>query len=56
MALGVCDRAFVAGEEAGEAFKERGLASAVRADQAEDFAFADLEADGVERGDGAESL
>ena len=38
-------------QHAGDALEERGLAGAVRADQPEHFAVANLEGDVVERGD-----
>src|ERR1019366_8480159 len=47
------DRAAIGGEQAGEAFKECGLACAVGADQAEDFALVDGEAGVLQHGAGS---
>ena len=44
----------VAGEQAAQHAKGRGLAGAVGAEQAEDFAAMDLEADMIDRGECAE--
>ena len=48
------DRAFVGGEDAEQAVEERRLARAVRPDQTDALAFADIEAHPVERGDARE--
>ena len=49
-------RAAVGGQHTRETFEERSLPGAVRADQSEHLAFADLESDVVERDDRTESL
>ena len=48
--------AAIAGQRARDAVDQRGLAGAVRADQADALALADLQADRVERGEAAEAL
>src|SRR5262249_42598616 len=53
---GESDRAGVVAQEARDAVDERGLARAVRADQAEALALRDLEAHLGERGEAAEAL
>src|SRR5207248_5905421 len=50
------DRARRSPERAGDAVEHRGLAGAIRADQAEDLALHDLERDRVERGEAPEVL
>src|SRR2546426_6962 len=50
------DRARGRGEGAGDAVEARRLARAVRADETEDLALADLEGDGVQRREAAEAL